>query len=218
MRVLIVEDNRWMRAQLELVLKREDYVVDSAPDARTALRFVQAKEFSVIILDLGLPDEEGLNLLTVIREFYLGPVLIVSGRKSITERIRGLDAGADDYMTKPIDDEELLARIRAMIRREQTLVKAQNSSRSLQINLKEQKAVRDGVDLHLTNREFSVLRVLAGNRGDVVKIPDLLGAIVEEQESGSVGLVHAAVSRLRKKLGPGLIENVHGQGYLIRSL
>ena len=218
MRVLIVEDNRWMRAQLELVLKREDYVVDSAPDARTALRFVQAKEFSVIILDLGLPDEEGLNLLTVIREFYLGPVLIVSGRKSITERIRGLDAGADDYMTKPIDDEELLARIRAMIRREQTLVKAQNSSRSLQINLKEQKAVRDGVDLHLTNREFSVLRVLAGNRGDVVKIPDLLGAIVEEQESGSVGLVHAAVSRLRKKLGPGLIEIVHGQGYLIRSL
>lgn len=205
-----------MQSQLELLLQQEAYAVDLVANAQEALARVQEQTYVAVVLDLGLPDNEGLEVLAALRECFAGPVLIVTARKTVPDRVQGLDAGADDYLTKPIAGEELLARLRAVIRRRQNAASAQSTQVRIELNPSEKTVRRGSHVARLTRREFSVFQVLAQHRGEVMSLPDLLEVVLEAEQEATPSLIHVAISRLRKKLGSDVIESVHGQGYVLR--
>lgn len=216
MRVLLVEDDLMIGQVLSESLKDALYAVDWVKDGMMACHAVDAQAYDFIILDLGLPYKTGLQVLQHIRFKHKTPVLIATAQDDVQSRIQGLDFGADDYIVKPFDLKELLARMRAILRRHhQTQPQLGNHKISLDINTYQAKILATGEIVDLSNREFSVLQALLLRPNAILSRSDLEDKIYawgEEVESNAIDyLIHI----LRKKLGSDVIKNVRGVGWTI---
>jgi DNA-binding response OmpR family regulator len=219
-RVLIVEDDPTLRIVIRDNLEGEGYRVDVAGDGACALRQAQTCAPDIVVLDLTLPDRDGLDLLPVLRLRGQVPIIILTARTQQSEKLKGLRLGADDYMTKPFDPEELLARIRAVLRRARSAVSRIRLG-DVTIDLQNRHASNGKRTLPLTHREFELLSYLAERRDMVVHREELLRAIWGYLNTDIfTRAVDFAVARLRRKIEvdyhhPKFIRTVHGDGYCL---
>ena len=220
MRFLVVEDDDKLARAVVRGLRHEGYAVDRAADGGAALTQAAIYDYDAVILDLMLPGPDGFEVCRTLRERGCwAPVLMLTARRSVDDRIRGLDAGADDYLAKPFDFGELLARLRALLRRAPAERPAQLSVGDLVVDPATRGVSRAGVPVNLTAREFAVLEYLVRRAGQVVTRSDLLEHVWDENYQGSTNVVDVYVGYLRKKLeqpfGRTLIQTVRGVGFRI---
>jgi two-component system OmpR family response regulator len=216
LRVLVVEDESILREQLAAALESAGYAVDSAADGERADFLGQTEQYDAVVLDLGLPRIDGLTVLRRWREAgILVPVLVLTARGSWHEKVQGIDGGADDYMAKPFRMEEVLARLRALIRRATGHANPELRCGSLALDSRNAKVTVDGVPVRLTSHEFRVLSYLMHHRGRVVSQGELTEHIYSQDFERDSNTVEVFVARLRRKLGPSFIETVRGLGYRI---
>lgn len=215
MRVLVIEDEVDLLKGLARSLRGEGYAVDTASDGDTGLRKAEDTPYDAIILDVMLPGMDGWELLQSIRETKRTPVLMLTARDGRLERIRGLDLGADDYLVKPFDLGELLARLRAIIRRSNGEARSVMRMQDVTIDAPARRVTKAGTEVELTAREYALLEYLATHRGKVVTRTELYDHLFDEQEDSLSNLLDVHVSNLRKKLGPALIVTRRGHGYTI---
>ncbi len=214
MRVLLVEDEPTLRAQLRLSLEEAGYVVDEADNGRDAHFLGDTEAFDAVILDLGLPQLDGLSVLRRWRAAQrLMPVLILTARDNWHEKVTGIDAGADDYLTKPFHTEELLARLRALIRRASGQASAVLQCGAVALDTRSSRVTLDGQPVSLTSHEYKVLAYLMHRPGTVVSRTELTEHIYAQDFDRDSNTIEVFVGRLRKKLPGALIETVRGQGY-----
>ena len=214
MRLLLVEDDPMIGESLEEGLRGERYAVDRARDGRSAELALEGASYDLVLLDLGLPRKQGLEVLAAYRRGGgEAPVLIITARDATRDRVAGLDAGADDYLVKPFDLDELYARVRALLRRGAGRTSPELSFEGVTLNPATHESAREGRPLGLSPREFALLEALMDRPGEVVSraaLEEKLYGWNEEVESNTVE-VH--IHSLRRKLGPGFIKNVRGVGY-----
>jgi len=223
MRILIVDDEPELLRQLGRVFVEQHYTVDTAADGEAALEKIFTTPYDLILLDVMLPEADGLAVLREIRREKIGtPVLMLTAKAELDDRISGLDLGADDYLTKPFSVAELLARSRALLRRATEHGAAILQAGALRLDTISRRVNRDGVPVVLTPKEFSILEFLLYNRNRVISRFDLAEHVWGDafdpfSMSNSID-VH--VKNLRKKIGDagGIIETVRGIGYVIRSV
>jgi DNA-binding response OmpR family regulator len=221
-RVLLVEDESDIVSPLVQTLEREGYVVDQATTGRDAIAAVTRTRPDIVILDLGLPDIDGLEVCRQLRASdYEGAVLMLTGRTRELDRVVGLDAGADDYLAKPFGLAELLARLRALLRRTTVRSAAQSADRRLQIDVDAHRVHVGEKEVTLTGKEFDVLAVLAANRDKVVSRAQLMAEVWSEGWYGSTKTLDVTIGRLRQKLekaGPAdRLVTVRGVGFRLES-
>lgn len=217
MRVLLVEDDPMIGEAIQSALKDASYAADWVRNGQAALNTLSSQNYDLILLDLGLPGKDGLDVLNTIRaKNNLVPLLIITARDGLDDRIRGLDGGADDYVLKPFEMSELLARMRAVLRRKGGMAVPilTNGTVSLDPATREAR-VNDGEAVQLSNREFALFQALMVRPGAILSRSELEERIYgwgEEVESNAVEfLIHA----LRKKLGSEIIKNVRGVGWMV---
>jgi len=214
LRILVVEDEEALARQLAAALEGAGYAVDSAGDGERADFLAQTEPYDAIVLDLGLPKIDGLTLLRRGREAGLFlPILVLTARGSWHEKVQGIDGGADDYMGKPFRVEELLARLRALIRRASGLANAEIRCGALALDPRTARVTVDGVPVKLTSHEFRVLSYLMHHRGRVVSQSELTEHIYAQSFDRDSNTVEVFIARLRRKLGASAIETVRGLGY-----
>jgi two-component system, OmpR family, response regulator len=223
MRLLLVEDDVKLLRALQRGLQREGYAVDLAQTGGEALSKARAYDYDAVVLDVMLPGPDGFAVCQELRsdEDWV-PVLMLTARDHIKDRIRGLDAGADDYLVKPFDFGELLARLRALIRREPTERPTIIEVGDLRLDPARRAVTRAGRTVELTPREFALLHFLARNAGEVVPRAELLEHVWDDSEETSTNVVDVYVGYLRKKLERpfrrrGLIRTVRGVGFVLES-
>jgi two-component system OmpR family response regulator len=215
MRLLLVEDDTKLVRALTVGLEREGYVVDAAESGDLAMELARATDYEGVVLDLMLPGIDGFTVCRELRsEGRWMPVLMLTARTDVTDRIRGLDAGADDYLVKPFDFGELLARLRALLRRGPIERPPTMAIGDLRIDAGTRVVTRDGQEIELTAREYDVLEFLARRPGRVVSRSELLDEIWSDYE-GSPNIIDVYVGYLRKKLGRALIRTVRGSGFVL---
>lgn len=219
MRVLLVEDDRTIASQLAMGLKREGYEVEVTHDGESGLHAALSGRYGVMILDLMLPRRDGFSVCAALRSHHIDvPVLMLTARDEVTDKVRGLDAGADDYLAKPFDFQELLARLRALQRRGATTRASVIEIGDLSLDTSAKVVRREGKEIHLTPREYSLLEALARNRGRVLPREMIQEQIWGDDES-LANAVNYHITSLRKKIDAGretsLIQTVHGFGYTI---
>jgi two-component system, OmpR family, response regulator len=215
MRLLIVEDDTKLVRVLTLGLEREGYAVDAAESGDLALELAEATDYDAIVLDLMLPGVDGFAVCRELRRAGRSmPVLMLTARTGVADRIRGLDAGADDYLVKPFDFGELLARLRALLRRGPVDRPTIVSIGDLRIDSGTRVVTRAGEEIELTAREYDVLELLARQPGRVVSRAELLDEIWADYD-GSPNIIDVYVGYLRKKLGRALIRTVRGSGFVL---
>jgi two-component system OmpR family response regulator len=214
MRILVVEDEPTLRAQLAEAMAAAGYAVDTADNGVDAHYLGDTEPYDAVILDLGLPRMDGI---TVLRQWRAAgrdmPVLILTARDGWHEKVSGIDAGADDYLTKPFHMEELLARLRALIRRAGGHASAELVCGPLTLDTRHSRATVAGRALALTSHEYRVLAYLMHHRGEVVSRSALVEHIYAQDFDRDSNTVEVFIARLRKKLPDGLIETVRGLGY-----
>jgi len=220
MRVLLVEDSKRLQRSISRGLRKEGFKVDVTGEGNEGLWYVESFDYDVIVLDLMLPGLDGLSILRQMRKKQRpASVLILSARDTIDDRVEGLEAGADDYLVKPFAFEELLARIRALIRRRYGVKQNTLSLGRLQIDLEKRLVSHGKKLLELPPREYSVLELLALRKGSVVSRAEIEEHIYDEQKELMSNVVDAAISTLRKelkKVGMGsLIKTRRKAGYII---
>ena len=215
MRVLVVEDETRLAKQLTAAVSEAGYAVDCAPDGARADFLGQTEHYDAVILDLGLPKVDGLTLLRRWRDAGLTmPVLILTARGSWHEKVHGIDGGADDYVSKPFRMEEVLARLRALIRRSSgQVVAAELRCGAIALDPRAAKVSVGGNPVRLTSHEFRVLSYLMHHRDRVVPQAELIEHIYAENLDRDSNTVEVFIARLRRKLGPSAIETVRGLGY-----
>ena len=214
MRVLLVEDEPSLRAQLSDRLKHAGYAVDEIDNGLDAHFLGDTEPFDAVVLDLGLPVLDGLTVLKRWRSSgRMMPVLILTARDNWNEKVAGIDAGADDYLTKPFHTEELLARLRALIRRSSGLASAVLQCGSLTLDTRTSRVTLDGQSVVLTSHEYKVLEYLMHRIGSVVSRTEIIEHIYAQDYDRDSNTVEVFIGRLRKKLPAELIETVRGQGY-----
>jgi two-component system, OmpR family, KDP operon response regulator KdpE len=223
-KVLIVDDEAAIRRLLRNTLERAGYGVAEAVNARDALAGVAAEQPDAVLLDLGLPDRDGLALIPLLRRSGDRVLLVVSAREATEEKVAALDLGADDYVTKPFDTEELLARLRVALRHRDAAdaPAAVVGKGDLAIDLDRRIVRRHGADLHLTRKEYEVLAVLARHVGRVVTHERIIAAAWGEEEDPRIEYLRIVIRNLRQKLeAPGpvgsVIANELGVGYRLRA-
>ena len=215
-RVLVVEDEALIATQLTEVLGDAGYVVDAAADGARADFLASTEPYDAILLDLGLPHVDGLTLLRRWRDAGIrAAVLIITARGSWHEKVQGIDSGADDYLAKPFRMEELLARLRALIRRSSGQVTPDLRCGPVVLDTRLSRVTLDGVPVKLTSHEFRVLSYLMHHRGRVVSQSELTEHIYAQDFDRESNTVEVFVARLRRKLGASFIETVRGLGYRI---
>lgn len=216
MRLLLVEDDAMIGEAIRAGLKREGFTVDWVHDGESASRVLRTEAFDLLLLDLGLPRRGGLEVLTAARaQGQELPVLIITARDAVSDRVQGLDAGADDYLVKPFDLDELAARIRALLRRKSGRIAPAVEHRGVVLNPATHTVTRDGREIALSPKEFALLRLLMERPGTILsraRIEERLYGWSEEVESNAVE-VH--IHGLRRKLGADFILNVRGVGYRV---
>jgi two-component system OmpR family response regulator len=222
MRFLVVEDDDKLARAMLRGLRHEGYAVDRAADGDAALMQAAVYDYDAIVLDLMLPGRDGFEVCRTLRERDCWvPVLMLTARRGVGDRIRGLDAGADDYLPKPFDFGELLARLRALLRRVPAERPAQLRAADLVVDPATHEVRRAGVPVQLTAREFAVLEYLLRRAGQVVTRTDLLEHVWDENYLGSTNVVDVYVGYLRRKLeqpfGRSLIHTVRGVGFRLEA-
>lgn len=216
MRLLVVEDDQMLGGTLLRALDRAGYAVDWMHNGDDGLIAATDGAYDTIILDLGLPTLDGISLLKALRARRNStPVIVLTARDSREQKVAGLDAGADDYMVKPFDLDELLARIRAQMRRVDHRDSDILNIGGLILDLGARSVIKDGGAVALTAKEFKVLRELARRLGRFVSKPELEAALYDDAASIESNTVEVAIYALRRKLGPGVIITVRGLGYMV---
>lgn len=216
MRVLVVEDEARLADHLASALAEAGYAVDRASDGEQADFLGQTEPYDAVILDLGLPKTDGLAVLRRWREAGLKlPVLVLTARSSWHEKVQGIDGGADDYLAKPFRMEELLARLRALIRRASGQMQPELRSGPVTLDPRLGRVTLDGAPVRLTSHEFRVLSYLMHHRGSVVSQGELAEHIYAQDFDRDSNTVEVFVARLRRKLGAAFIETVRGLGYRV---
>ena len=217
MRVLVIEDDTTLGHALREFLGDQGYAVDWLTDGDQVASALVGQSYDLLVLDLNLPGLSGLDLLRQLRaEGNQVPVLILTARDGLDDRVAGLDAGADDYVTKPFHMEEVLARVRALIRRAAGHASSELFCGPLRLDTKASKADIDGVPLKLTSHEYRMLAYLMHHKGSVVSRTELVEHLYDQDFDRDSNTIEVFVGRLRKKLGVDLIETVRGMGYRMR--
>ena len=221
MRILVVEDERDLNLLLQKVLKKAGYTVDGCYDGEEAQLHLLGAEYDAILLDVMMPKKDGYTLIRELREQGVDtPVLFLTARDSVGDRVKGLDLGADDYLIKPFDFDELLARIRAMTRKHAGVRTNLFSAGDLVLDAQSRKVTRGGQEVSLLPKEFSILEYLLRNKEKVLSREQIENRIWNYEFSGSSNNVDGYMSRLRKKIDEGreprLIHTVKGVGWVIR--
>ena len=218
MRILIVEDDAGIASGLAATLRGAGYAVDICDSLARAGTALRTESFDMALLDLGLPDGDGIDWLRSLRqEGRMLPVLIMTARDEVQQRIAGLDLGADDYLVKPYDPEELLARLRAIERRRSQQAAAQVVRGSVHIDLVREGVQVAGLPVVLTPKEWALLRVLASRPGQIFTRERLQEALYQWDASSDSNTLEVFISRLRRKLGSSLIQTVRGVGYRLEA-
>lgn len=214
MRILVVEDEATLRRQLVQAIAAAGHTVEEAADGEQAHYLGDVESFDAAVLDLGLPGMDGLTVLRHWRSVGRGmPVLILTARSAWHEKVAGIDAGADDYLAKPFHMEELLARLRALLRRAGAHTSAEWRCGPILLDTRQARVLVDGMPLTLTNHEFKLLSLLMQRKGQVLSRTELSEHIYPQDGDRDSNTIEVFVGRLRKKLPPGLIETVRGMGY-----
>jgi two-component system OmpR family response regulator len=214
MRVLLVEDDSDLQRLLKNALSDAGYVVDSALDGEEGHFLGDTEPYDVVILDLGLPKMDGVRVLEKWRKDGRSmPVLILTARDRWSDKVAGFDAGADDYLAKPFHTEELLARVRALLRRAAGLATAEIEMGPLRIDTRASRVTLDGHPVKLTGLEYRLLAYLAHHQGKVVSRTELVEHLYDQDFDRDSNTIEVFVGRLRKKLGANLIQTVRGLGY-----
>ena len=215
MRILVIEDEFDLLASLSKALREEGYAVDMAADGEEGLYKAENSSYDAIVLDVMLPRIDGWEVLERLRQSKKTPVLMLTARDASSDRVRGLDSGADDYLVKPFDLDELFARIRALIRRAagQTLNVLEIGN--VVINTASRQVSLSGRQIALTAREYCLLEFLALHRSETITRTTLYEHLFDEDDDSLSNLLDVHVSNLRKKLGSGLVTTRRGHGYCI---
>ncbi|HVO47292.1 MAG TPA: response regulator transcription factor [Steroidobacteraceae bacterium] len=217
MRLLLVEDDPMIGEAIRTGLRREGFAVDWVHDGDAAERVLRTEQFDLLMLDLGLPRKDGLQVLRNLRTRHESlPVLIITARDAVSDRVRGLDAGADDYLVKPFDLDELAARIRALLRRKSGRPAPEVEHLGVTLDPATHRVTQEGREVTLSPKEFALLQLLLERPGTILsrsQIEERLYGWGEEIESNAVE-VH--IHGLRRKLGADYIVNVRGVGYRVR--
>ena len=218
MRILVVEDEAALSKQLAQALSAAGYAVDCAADGDRADFLGRTEQYDAVVLDLGLPKVDGLTVLRRWRESGISmPVLVLTARGSWHEKVQGIDVGADDYMAKPFQIEEVLARLRALIRRASGQFTPVLTCGSLVLDPRGARVTLDGAPVRLTSHEFRILSYLMHHRGRIVSQGELTEHIYSQGFDRDSNTVEVFIARLRRKLGGSLIETVRGMGYRIEA-
>jgi two-component system OmpR family response regulator len=215
MRLLVIEDEPDLLAAVCQTLREEGYAVDAADDGEMGLFKAQSWDYDAIVLDIMLPKLDGWQVLAKLRETRRTPVLILTARDGVQDRVRGLDQGADDYLIKPFSLSELLARLRALIRRAAGQASPQIVVGDLTLDSRARTAHINGELLALTAREFALLELFAMNQGQVVTRTQIYEHLFDENDDSMSNLIDVHISNLRRKLGKEMIVTRRGQGYLL---
>jgi len=216
MRILLVEDDAMIGESVADGLKAEGYAVDWVRDGKEAEVAVSATPYSLVVLDLGLPRRDGIDVLKGIRERRIDvPVLVMTARDTVRDRIKGLDAGADDYLIKPFDLDELTARARALMRRASGRAEPVIERGSLTINPATREVTWRGESVQLSAREYALLAALAERPGLVLSRAQLEERLYGWNEAVGSNAVEVHIHNVRRKLGEGVIRNVRGLGYTL---
>ncbi|MDT3695526.1 MAG: response regulator transcription factor [Ignavibacterium sp.] len=221
MKILVVEDEKKVASFIKKGLEEEYYSVDVAFDGKEGLRLALYEEYDLMILDLMLPYKDGLTILKEIRNGkVLTPVLILTARDTVQDKVNGLDTGADDYLAKPFSFEELLARIRALLRRNSQDKNNILKVSDLILDIHSHKALRNNVEIPLTLKEFSILEYLVRNKNRVISRTRLSEHIYEFHFDPETNVIDVFINKLRNKIDKGfqkqIIQTVRGVGYLIK--
>lgn len=216
MRLLVVEDEPTLNAQLKQALEDEGFVVDTAFDGEEAAFLGETEPYDLVVLDIGLPQKDGLSVLEDWREAGIGvPVLILTARDRWSDKVKGMDAGADDYVAKPFQMEEVLARVRAIVRRAAGLSSNTLACGPIVLDLKTNRVTDNGMAVKLTAQEYRVLAYLLTQSGKVISRTELTEHIYDQDFDRDSNTIEVFVGRLRKKLSVNIIETVRGMGYRI---
>ncbi|WP_046239710.1 response regulator transcription factor [Delftia tsuruhatensis] len=214
MRILVVEDEPTLSSQLVQALQQAGHTVETAADGATAQYLGEVEEFDAAVLDLGLPDEDGLSLLARWRGQGLQvPVLVLTARDAVSQRIEGLQTGADDYLVKPFDLHELAARLHALLRRAAGRSVDWIELGEVRINPAAGHIQRQGRTVELSRREWSLLRALLQSPGRILSTEQLRDSLYGYSQDVESNAVNVHVHHLRRKLGHELVETVRGEGY-----
>lgn len=222
MRVLLVEDDTPTAKTIELALKTEGFVCDTTDMGEDGLEIGKLYDYDIILLDLTLPDMDGHDVLRRLRSSNVStPILILSGRQEVSDKIKSLGFGADDYLTKPFNKAELLARIQAIVRRSKGHAESIIRTGRLTVNLQTRMADVDGVPLKLTGKEYGILELLVLRKGSTLSKEIFLNHLYGGMDEPELKIIDVFVCKLRKKLGDALggenyIETVWGRGYVLR--
>lgn len=218
MRILIVEDDDMIGESVVAGLESEDYAVDWVRDGNSALIALKTTPFSLVILDLGLPGKDGLKVLEEMRSKHIStPVLVTTARDTVEDRIKGLDAGADDYLIKPYDLDELSARVRALLRRSAGRAEPEIVRGDLVISPATRKVTFRGRDVILSSKEYALLVALAERQGVVWSRTQLEEKLYNWDNTVGSNAIEVHIHHLRKKLADDAIKTVRGVGYLLET-
>jgi len=216
MRILLVEDDLPLAEGLQVSLRYHDFVVDHVNKGKDALNALAFPDHDMVILDLGLPDIDGLEVLATVRKKKLSiPIIILTARDSIDQKVKGLDLGADDYLAKPFDINELIARLRVIERRLGTANSAIITINNVELDTLAHKARLNGADLLLSKKEYMVLKVLMENAGRIQSRDQIESRLYEWGEEVASNAVEVHISNIRKKLPQKFINTIRGVGYTI---
>jgi len=214
MRILVVEDEPTLRAQLAAAIASAGHTVEEAGDGAIAHYLGEVEDFDAVVLDLGLPALDGLSVLRRWRAAgRVMPVLALTARGAWHEKVAGMDAGADDYLAKPFHMEELLARLRALLRRLSAHASAEWRCGPILLDTRQARVLVDGQPLSLTSHEFKLLSLLMQRKGEVLSRTELSEHLYPQDGDRDSNTIEVFVGRLRRKLPPGSIETVRGLGY-----
>lgn len=222
MKVLLVEDDMRVASFIRRGLKEEDYAVDYAGDGEEAVYLAGTNEYDLIILDLMIPKRSGLDVLKTLRENKMDvPVLVLTARDDPRDKITGLDSGADDYLTKPFNFDELLARVRALLRRKGPMLPGVLKVVDLELDPVHHRVTRGGKNIELTSREYALLDFLLRHVNQVVTRTMLYEHVWEQDFDSMTNVIDVHVARLRKKIDDGfkqkILVTLRGRGYMVRS-
>jgi len=216
MRVLVVEDDVNLNRQLATALKEAGYAVDTAKDGEEGHFLGETEPYDAVVLDLGLPVLDGISVLERWRRAGRAmPVLILTARDRWSDKVQGIDAGADDYVAKPFHIEEVLARVRALVRRAAGHASNEIEAAGVRLDTKTGRVTVDGNPVKLTSHEYKVLEYLMVHRDRVVSRTELIEHLYDQDFDRDSNTIEVFVGRLRKKVSPNLIETVRGLGYRI---
>jgi len=214
MRILIVEDEPSLARQLRQTLEQAGYAVDSAHDGEEGQFLGETESYDAILLDLGLPEVDGLTVLDRWRKAGIKvPVLVLTARDSWSDKVAGLDAGADDYLAKPFQSEELIARLRALIRRASGNASSELVAGEVRLDTRSGRVTLAGEPVKMTAQEYKLLSYLMHHKGKVVSRTELIEHIYDQDFDRDSNTIEVFITRIRKKLGADLITTIRGLGY-----